>query len=615
MSTARRGRRVIRRFALLAAAAWFGLAASPVRAQTDATERAMRDEMARTMAKLQLAKLEKPYFISYRVVESDGVAASASFGSLISSSQQPRGRTLSVQLRIGDYSFDNTNFSAIGSFGGFDMSALTGGDQLPQDDNYTELRRQIWLATDAAYKQALEQIAGKRAALQNVTQTEPMPDFSKETPLTLTDERPRVELSRADAEALVRELSATFRALPNAYSCTVSLSVRNARSLYFNSEGTFYVHSIPRIEVHATEQTQATDGMPLADSITLLAHSMDALPSRPEMVARIRDMASRLESLRSAPLLSRYNGPVLFEKDAAAELFSELFAPALIAHRESVGGNSQMEALMASMMSRGGNSSFQDKIGSRVLPEWLGVSDNATLTEFAGARMLGGYQADNDGVRSRETVLISGGILKTLLNGRTPAQGVPQSTGNQRGGVAPSNIIVTAEKSLTADEMKQELLRQINKRGLPFGIIVRKVGVPAAANPSDIFAGVMAMVGNSTGGQGGRGKSVELAYEIFPDGHEQLARGAELTGASADSFKDILAASKDEAVYSAPFGSNAFSDLAASFMESSGYSGAGLGGPIVTYVVPSLLFEDMTFSRPPQELPKLPYTSPPSLGR
>ena len=50
-------------------------AALPLWAQNDIVVKAMRDEMDRSMKQLQLENLEKSYFISYRVIDSDNTRA------------------------------------------------------------------------------------------------------------------------------------------------------------------------------------------------------------------------------------------------------------------------------------------------------------------------------------------------------------------------------------------------------------------------------------------------------------------------------------------------------------------------------------------------------------
>ena len=56
------------RLAPLLAAVLFG-GSAPVFGAGDDVMRAMRDELARSMRKLQLENLDKPYFVAYRVVE------------------------------------------------------------------------------------------------------------------------------------------------------------------------------------------------------------------------------------------------------------------------------------------------------------------------------------------------------------------------------------------------------------------------------------------------------------------------------------------------------------------------------------------------------------------
>src|ERR1700757_2256686 len=80
-----------------------GLVQPQENAQTNAKpeenmiRRAMRDELARSMDNLKLPQLDKPYFIAYRVHEARGLEASASCGSLLTSTDDdPLMRSLAV---------------------------------------------------------------------------------------------------------------------------------------------------------------------------------------------------------------------------------------------------------------------------------------------------------------------------------------------------------------------------------------------------------------------------------------------------------------------------------------------------------------------------------------
>ena len=86
------------------------------------------------------------------------------------------------------------------------------------------MRRFLWLATDSAYKSAVEAISRKRAALKNVSVSQPLDDFAKAEPLKKV---PEIRHSPLDEEAWsgrVRALSAIFEAYPAVKSSGVELS-------------------------------------------------------------------------------------------------------------------------------------------------------------------------------------------------------------------------------------------------------------------------------------------------------------------------------------------------------------------------------------------------------
>jgi hypothetical protein len=182
--------------------ALLGAAASP--AADDVPMRAMRDELARSMKKLQIESLQKPYFIAYRMVEFNGCSAAASFGAITNSAcesaadRPARNRSLSFEVRVGDYTRDNTNFFAPNfQTGGVARPLMTGGLPVPIEDNYDEIRRVLWLGTDSAYKNALDLYAKKKAALENRTRTDDAPDFSREPVITDIETAPPVTWDKA----------------------------------------------------------------------------------------------------------------------------------------------------------------------------------------------------------------------------------------------------------------------------------------------------------------------------------------------------------------------------------------------------------------------------------
>ena len=575
------------------------LAQAPVPSRESVVVRAARDELARTMSELRLEKADRPYFVAYTVTETDGAGASASFGSLVGSGAS-RGRALRVEVRVGDYAFDNTNFFMTPTLSASGMRTFLGTSELPLDDDYLEIRRKIWLATDGAYKAAVEAVAAKRAALLNRTRTDSLADFTREEVTHAADEAPPIVFDRAAGEALVRELSRPAVS-PGIYASSVSVNAGNTHTYYINSEGTSFSRSRAMVTLNASASTQAADGMPLSHSLRVSARSLAALPSRDQLAAQLREMVATLDTVRNASLADRYNGPVLFEGRAAAELVAEMFAPALAVSRKPVSGNAQSE-MMASFFngssSRG--ESLAEKLGTRVLPEFFRVVDDPTLTAYRSVPVLGGYTVDDQGVRARPTRLIESGVLKTFLSGRTPIEGTLSSSGNFRSGsVSPSNLIVEATNGLSDAALRERLQAMATARGLPFAIVVRTMG--GSGTSSDPTSVAMELLAASRPGSARRGRNVLRAYKVFADGREECVRGAQLMGLGLDAFRSIVAASESATVYHGS-GTGGLSALIAS---------GGSGSALATYVVPSLLFDDLTIAKRTDELPKPPFSVPP----
>ena len=571
----------------IALATCVALAWLPLHAQDGPLFRAMQDEMRRSMQDLRLGDMQQPYFIAYRVVEDRSVRVAAALGS-VTSSREGSSRLLSVELRVGDASFDNTNFYSRSSFGP-SLGRLLAA--LPLEDDYGELRRKIWLATDGAYKRALDQLSKKRAALQNATRVDESPDFSAEEPHQHADDQAADELRPERAEQLAREISAVFAGMPHLYVSGVEVDEVFQRVSYLNSEGTSFVRASPSIVVRMLAGTQADDGTPLEDSVTARARSWPELPPASELLARARDLADGLGTLREATVFDRYTGPVLFEGQAAAALVRSVLAPRLLAVKPPVADDPRM----ASALGRSGNP-FVDKLGSRVLPRFLSLTDDPTADMHDGEPLLGGYAVDDDGVPARETALVQRGILKMLLASRNPVQGVPASTGNRRGlGPAPSNLFVTARDGLAPDELREELMALLEERELEFGIVVRRIGDPP---------GRISRQGR-VGGPSGSGSRSEIgaavAYKVYPDGREEPIRQATLGVSDAD-FRDIVAASVERTVHSVPPRGGGVPIF-----------GAFVGPiPVASYVVPDLLFEDLTVRRPRGNIPRPPVVPHPS---
>ena len=569
------------------------LAFSTVHAEDDVLQRALRDELARSMQQLQLEELEQPYFVSYLVREVKSKGSSATFGSLLSSGEG-HSRELSVEVRVGDYDLDNTNFRSF-SFGGTGVVRMYGGSmQLPLEDDYDELRRKIWLATDGAYKKALEDLARKRATLQNKTRTEEIPDFSREETATEVDEMAPAVLDLDALDQRVRQLSGLFREMSDIYTSRVRFNGSNTSIRYLNSEGSSFSRTSSSLTFTAVAATQAPDGMPLEDFVAVYARSPEDLPSDDELAAQINAMGERLKQLRQAPLVDRYTGPVIFSGQAATELFNQGFVPYVLATRRALTDNPQY----ASYYPQKKENPFLDKIGVRVLPEFLGVRAEPLMDAYKKQPLFGGYRVDDEGVPARPIRLVQKGVLETLLTTRTPVRGIDQSTGSRRGpGVAPSNILVEAEKGLSEKQIRKEFFKLIKRQKKQYGYIVTHV-----ANSSYNVAPQVIYYSSGSDDEDKLANAI-FVHKVYLDGREELVRNAEFAGIGLYTFKDIVKVSKTHAVNTVPFRSQG---------NSSPFYGGGGESVLVSIVTPRMvLFEDITLKPPSGEIPKAPVSAHP----
>lgn len=552
----------------------------------DVVVRAMHDELARSMAELHLDTMPKPYFLSYRIDDITRLDAAASRGSLLTRDTR-RDRLLTVELRVGDYTFDNSNFLGMPSgLSRFRGTLAIGPNELPLDDDYAVLRRQLWLATDAAYKSAVAELSQKRIALANRTRREDLPDFSREEPVAVIDTVPPPRLDTTAVEQLVRRASAVFTDAPDIYQSDVSWSGALVRSRYVNSEGTAYTRSTPWGAVRMNASTQATDGTPLDDGVVDYAASSDDLPSADSVTKQARDFATGLVRLRDITPAETYNGPVLFEGQAALDLFSSMFAPRLGATRAPVTDSPAFERFSNLQ------SGLVDQLGSRVLPHAFSVVEDPTVRSYEGKR-IGGSLVDDEGVRTRATTLIDHGVLKTLLTTRTPVTGILRSTGSRRGGAAAvTNLFVTTDSALTDAQLRQRTLALAKERGNGYAIVIRRFGGgPGRRSVRAMLAAMSSQMG------GASTIPIADAVKLFPDGHEEPIRGGRLSGMGFAAFKEIVAASRSHVVGTAPVigGTGVGFNIA---MSIGGGFFRGAQTRTATYVVPALLFDDVSIRKP-----------------
>jgi len=572
----------------------------------DQTLRAMRDEMARSKTRLELnipgsQQPVRPYYIEYRLLDLDVREISAEFGTLLSTTHG-RNRFMNVEARVGNYKLDSSNFIGDEGFRGFIGSQGSVGI----DRDYNSLRQDLWIATDQAFKEAVETYSRKEAYLSSLARQSNIDDFSKAQPVQQIEPLVTPDWSNRNWEQEARDSSAALRLFPDIYESRVTYYLVYATEYLLTSEGTEIRTNRAFAAVEAGMDTLAADGMPLNHLYAFYAPKPAALPNVDAVRKGLNVSASELMALRAAKPAEDYTGPVLFEARAAAPLLAEVFGPAMNGSRPPLAFQPVVEQMLSGL---GGKSDWTGRIGSRVLPATVSLIDDPGAKEFHGTPLLGGYSVDDEGVRAQKVTVVDKGNLKELLMSRRPGPDSEDSNGHGRSGflgdakATMSNLFFEASETVSPAELKKKFLDACRSEKLEYCIIVREMDNPALSLlHQEDFSELLASFG---GGAGTGDRLPLLVYKVYPqDGREEVIRGARIIGLNSRAFRNIAGIGNDDFVY------NYMQSQVAGFAGTAlGAFGSAQGGLPAAVVAPSLLFEELEVRGArgePKRLPLLP---------
>jgi hypothetical protein len=536
----------------------FGRTDWPATATEDPVLQAMVEELDRSKSSLKLENVAAPYYIEYRVIDVDDYYAEAAYGSL-RLSERLHVRFLRVVVRVGDYKQDSYYKQGEGAF------AL-----VPLDDDKLPFRTQLWLATDRAYRAAAEALTAKQAQLKELNVDQPVDDFAHAEPVQSIGALVKLEVDPQPWNAMLQEASATYKSDPLIETSESNLRFEAVNSYFVNSEGTVVRNGGSLYQMYFSCSAQASDGMSLERSKGYAVENMKELPSAKEFVADANQLAGTLKDLRDAPAVDEeYHGPVLFSADAASDVFADLVGENVLGHRPELGKNVRTTG------------AFATSYKSRVLPDFLSVVEDPTISSYKGHSLLGHYAIDDEGVPAQRVQVIDKGVLVNYLVGREPIRDFPVSNGHARiavparmmatsAGASPaphnSNMIVSASATTPKDEMKKKLIDLCQQRDLPYCYYVETFGPRLTPR---------------------------LLYKVSAkDGHEELVRGGSFGELDVRALRsDLIAAGDDFYVNNRP--------------QNIPHS----------VVAPSILFDELEVKRANVNKEKLPEYPAPAVGK
>jgi predicted Zn-dependent protease len=486
---------------------------------------AMKDELRHSFQALK-AQPTPPYFLSYEIDENNAVNVIGSFGT-ITRSNETRLRLMNIDLRVGDYTVDNTRALRGAAAQSFDFGDRFSFVEIPIDDDPAAIRTTLWYNTDQKYKRAVEQLTKVKTNIQvQVAQEDKSSDFSQEPPETFTEKPQTLAIDRHSWEEKIRKYTAPFARYGDIYDATAILSANAETRWFVNSENSQIQTSQTYYRLIISAFTKADDGMELPRYESFFAFTPEGLPDDATILKAVDKMIQDLRALRTAPVVEPYTGPAILSGRASAVFFHEVFGHRIEGHRQKRVEEGQ---------------TFKKMVNDKVLPDSFSVVFDPTLRRLGSQDLVGAYRYDDEGVKARRLSVVENGVFRNFLMSRTPIEGFPNSNGHGRNqpGFTPvarqSNLIVQASSPITRAELKKMLLEQIHKENKPFGLLFDDIqgGFTITARTIPNAFNVLPV----------------MVYRIYPDGKEELVRGVDLIGTPLTTFSKIMAADDQVGVF------------------------------------------------------------------
>lgn len=433
--------------------------------------------------------------------------AVAVFGELLLEQDLPS-RPTRTEVVVGDGRIDSSRF-----FGRVDRARELS--RLVVEDEAAAIERDLWLATDSSFKKAVQRFEVKRSALASHGGEPPPPDWSPAPPVISLVERRRPAVDSQRLRRIAIEASARLRRVPGLRHGEVRVRAVEGDYVLVNSEGTRLVRPEGYAAVYAWADRLRDDGVRLHDARQWVVRRPGDLPPIEAIVAEVERMGRRLAARADAETVDYYEGPVLFEGRAAADLLRTLLPPELCGTPPAPSARRSYRQRIRS----------GPRIGRRLLPAGWIVIDDPTLS-LPG--LAGGFSYDRQGVRAERVELVRDGYVRDLLMTRVPRHDLQRSNGHARGRVTGSwrarmaQWFVEPPRLLSDTAVRERARRAMRAARLDRLLVVRRLA-------------------SRRHGRGGLPRPTD-AYWLTAEGQRRPVASIEFQRVDRRTLRDILAA-------------------------------------------------------------------------
>lgn len=427
---------------------------------------AMKDEMSRTVDSLRVEGAPAPFWTGYITNRYRSFSVTGELGGISDATITPWKTSTMTHVLLGNYRHNSD----------VPMQPLIIGGSANDELSYNGLRRSFWQSSFMAYVSSVNMMAQKQNYLnQNPLPAalEKVPDMQRSAPGTyVMDIKGRdSEIDMEKLQGYAKTLSAIFEDYKYLTGTSVKIFGDQLDTYRSTSENVNIKQPHDMITIKANAQFMDDNGVMLADEMVLQYEHISELPSLDTLVAKVRRFADDCMAMRNAPTLAEdYKGPVMYEDDAARQVFTENYLlkgkfyaqPSLQENPKSLGL----------------------KIGKKIMDERLTITNETALADWNGTPLYGNYTVDADGFKPQPSMtIVDKGVFKMMLNRATPAQYALKSTGSSRWfndpmqampGVGIGTLVVSATGTTDAAKMEKALVKLAKKAKVDCAYVISK---------------------------------------------------------------------------------------------------------------------------------------------
>lgn len=425
-------------------------------------QKAMGDEMKRSIDSLHIQGVPSPFYVSYITNRYRSYDITGELGGITHSKVTPWLTSITAHVLLG-------NFKRCSDFM---MRPMIMAAQAPGQPDYLAMRRAFWSLTDGAYKNAVNVMAQKENLLRQyplLSALERIPDMQHSAPITFAGSKEPYNFGTEKMQDLAKKLSAVFKDYRHLYNTSVKISGTQMESYRTTSENVNLDMPHDKLVIQANATFDDGNHIRMNDVLTLSYRIPSELPSDDELKAIVSDFAENCEELRQArEMLEYYKGPVMYENEASMQVFTANY---LVANQFYAAPNIQEAP-----------KSLGQKLGKKIMDERITIRNLTAQEVWEGKPLFGHYSVDADGFKPQsEMIIVDKGVFKMMLNRTTPAQYAERSTGSARIGNDPMHSIptvgvgtlaITAERALAQDKMEKALVKAAKKHKLNYAYVI-----------------------------------------------------------------------------------------------------------------------------------------------